>query len=199
MSVAWQLFIISIFVTMEMALTTIMVFHPTDPIQEREAIMGKSIKTICHINFWMLCTVELFNVSLTMLCTYQAFLARNVPGEYNDSRSIFVVAIAMCLHTFAYIVMSFSNNAKGFLVFKSIPAFLNATITIICLFAYKVYVILFRPRLNAPPTTHGSLGRFSPMPGARKRKHNSVGCSSLTGPTRDMGIANIDFDQTSHG
>ena len=169
MGIKWQLLIISLFVATEMLLTTVLVYNPKKPVSVKEIISKsqRKINIVCDsdIDFWKFLLLFLLAQCLYLICTYQAFLARKVPGEYNDSKSMFGATMVMSLENIIFLSMSYYGGLKSnTAILTSLPGFLNATIVLTCLFGCKMYVILFKPSLNAVALPHGNLGTFETPP-----------------------------------
>ncbi|XP_047127718.1 extracellular calcium-sensing receptor isoform X2 [Hydra vulgaris] len=100
---------------------------------------------------------------LIVICTYQAILARNVPANYNEARSIMLCMITMAIE---WIVVLPSMHFGGIYLFKKIMlpviSIMSATSTLLFIFIPRVYIVLFRPSKNKENLPHGKLGKITP-------------------------------------
>lgn len=98
-----------------------------------------------------------YNSGIVIVCTYQAYLTRKVPGNYNEAR--FIAFNMMTITTDVIVFFLSYYGTRGFYKDILVSSFLLLanTITLCCIFIPKVYVILFRPEKNV---AHGktSLG-----------------------------------------
>ena len=98
-----------------------------------------------------------YNSGIVLVCTYQAYLTRKVPGNYNEAR--FIAFNMMTITTDVIVFFLSYYGTRGFYkdILVSYFLLLADTITLGCIFVPKVYIILFRPEKNV---AHGktSLG-----------------------------------------
>lgn len=99
-----------------------------------------------------------FNSGLVLVCTYQAFLTRKVPGNYNEAR--FIAFNMMTISTDVLMFFLSYYGTKTYYKDILVSAFLIVadTVTITCMFLPKVYVIVFRPQKNVDARSTVSLG-----------------------------------------
>lgn len=166
MGIQWQLLTVSFFVALEILLPTVLIFGQDKPLGIIDVISksDKTIRVVCEsgIDFWTMLGMLSVPQCLTLLCTYQAFLARKVPGEYNDSKAMFFVTMAMSLENTVLVVVFYYGALDYSITFTAnLLSVLYATVIIVCLFGYKLYVILLKPDLNAVNLPHGNLGTFA--------------------------------------
>ena len=99
------------------------------------------------IIFWI---VMLYIFILTIISGYYAFRARKLPENYNDAQYISLSMFTAIVVWIAYVPLFFSlepySNNIAFL-FQNFICTLALTLI---LYGYKVFVILFKPRLNSP-------------------------------------------------
>ena len=101
------------------------------------------------------------------MCTYQAFLVRKVPQNYNESRLIAFNMTTMCITILVYIPSYMGTTAWYRAVISSIMFIFLGTLTWASIFAPKIYIILFRPHKNIPMRPSVSsikLGVITPSP-----------------------------------
>ena len=200
MTAKWQLATILLFVALGIILATIIVFNPREPVRVKEVVEKetKSIKIVCEINFWIDFAVIFFGQCFYLLCSCQAFLARKVPGEYNDSRSIFASTIVVTLENIVCISLLFFQDLGTInKISMSIFGILGATTILVSFFGWKVYVILFQPEMNAAKLPHGRLGTFGSMRTKRIKNFRSTAKSQETISTdiRPDDISSVSFKE----
>lgn len=124
-------------------------FQPTIVSDVRKSQLVFYLK--CDYNqtiiFWIL---MLYIFILTIVSGYYAFRARKLPENYNDAQYISLSMFTAIVVWVAYVPLFFSlephSNNIAFL-FVNFVCTLSLTVI---LYGYKVYVILFKPRLNSP-------------------------------------------------
>jgi len=99
------------------------------------------------IIFWI---VMLYIFILTIVSGYYAFRARKLPENYNEAQYISLSMFTAIVIWVAYVPLFFSlsphDNNVAFL-FQNFVCTLSITVI---MYSYKIYVILFKPRLNSP-------------------------------------------------
>ena len=95
---------------------------------------------------------------LVLVCTYQAFLTRKVPRNYNEAR--FIAFNMMTISTDVLMFFLSYYGTKTYYKDIMVSSFLIVadTVTITCMFSSKVYVIIFRPQKNIEHRSTISLG-----------------------------------------
>lgn len=167
----WQLFILGCLLTTEFGLSIAWVFGPSASVF-KEVIYSESSKDaslVCNLTgsqigfaLWLI-----FNAGLVIVCTYQAFLVRKVPQNYNESRLIAFNMTTMCITILVYIPSYMGTTAWYRAVISSLMFIFLGTLTWASIFAPKIYIILFRPHKNLPMRPSVSsimLGVITPSP-----------------------------------
>ncbi|XP_013180327.1 PREDICTED: metabotropic glutamate receptor 6-like [Papilio xuthus] len=122
----------------------------------------------------------LYPVLLIAVCTVHAVLTRNIPEAFNESKHIGFAMYTTCVIWFAFVPLHLGTTSRVPLRVTSLALTisLSASVTLACLFAPKVYIILVRPERNV---------RASLMP-ARWRARGAAGgaaggavCAALVG------------------
>lgn len=190
MDLKWQLLAIGIFVVCEILSSTFLSFNPCTPIQIVEVVSKprKTVTLVCSNEAKPMLIFFSLHQCLILICTYQAFLARKVPGEYNDSKSMFGVTIAMSLvNGILLIVFYYGELAQINSIAISLPSFFSGTIILSCLFSGKVHKMIFKPDLNAVALPHGQLGTFASPHIPLERLHSEPPGHGVVNRTFDMG------------
>ena len=103
----WQMFILGFLLITEIEHTVVWVFDSSSQVlpQVIYTKASKDASLICslsgsHIGFslWLI-----YNAGLVVVCTYQAFLVRKVPHNYNESRLIAFNMTTLCITVLVYI------------------------------------------------------------------------------------------------
>lgn len=163
LSIFWQRAIILGIIFVDVALSLAIAYYPTDNARHELKISDahKAVYSMCYYNTKLVSAWWVFNCSLVLLCTYQAILARKVPGNYKEARNIMLSMLAITLEIII-LLPSFYYESSGFhrqlvLTFINI---VSATSTICFMFLPKMYVIFFRPWENCEELPHGHMGFF---------------------------------------
>lgn len=102
-----------------------------------------------------------FNSGLVLVCTYQAFLTRNVPGNYNEARFIAFNMMTISTDVLMFFLSYYATQTYYKDILISSFLIIAATVTIACMFVPKVYVIVFRPEKNVDLTSTVNLGTLA--------------------------------------
>ena len=167
----WQLFMLGCLLTTELILTIAWVFSSPSHVFP-EVIYSESSKDaflVCNLAgnkigfaLWLI-----YNAGLVVVCTYQAFLVRKVPQNYNESRLIAFNMTTICITVLVYIPSYMGTTAWYRTVISSLMLIFIGTLTWASIFAPKIYIILFRPHKNVPmrPSVSSiTLGVITPSP-----------------------------------
>ena len=125
-------------------------FHLTLKIQEVKDIFLKEIYCDLSTNFY----VDLALImTLTLVCSIQAFLARSLPANYNEMKYIFLgmftSSVLLCLSIPLHI--SYSTTGNQILVESVVVYVINIALLTI-MYGYKIYIILFQKEKNTLKT-----------------------------------------------
>ena len=167
----WQMFILGCLLITEIVLTVAWVFGSSSQVfpQVIYSKASKDASLICslsgsHIGFslWLI-----YNAGLVVVCTYQAFLVRKVPHNYNESRLIAFNMTTLCITVLVYIPSYMGTSGWYRTIISCFMLMFLGTLTWASIFAPKIYIILFRPHKNIPmrPSVSSiTLGVISPSP-----------------------------------
>nr|XP_018899855.1 PREDICTED: metabotropic glutamate receptor 2-like isoform X1 [Bemisia tabaci]XP_018899864.1 PREDICTED: metabotropic glutamate receptor 2-like isoform X1 [Bemisia tabaci] len=91
-----------------------------------------------------------YPIALVMVCTVYAVLTRNIPEAFNESKHIGFTMYTTCVIWLAFIPLYFGtgNHTPLRITTMSIAISLSASVTVVCLFSPKLYIILWRPDQN---------------------------------------------------
>ncbi|XP_014359106.2 metabotropic glutamate receptor 6 [Papilio machaon] len=92
----------------------------------------------------------LYPVLLIAVCTVHAVLTRNIPEAFNESKHIGFAMYTTCVIWFAFVPLHLgtANRVPMRVTSLALTISLSASVTLACLFAPKVYIILVRPERN---------------------------------------------------
>ncbi|KAI1297145.1 Metabotropic glutamate receptor [Halotydeus destructor] len=105
-----------------------------------------------------------YPIILIITCTIYAVLTRKIPEAFNESKYIGFTMYTTCIIWLAFVPIYFttSNHVVLNLTTMCVAISLSSTVTLICLFTPKLYIILLHPEKNV---------RQSMMP---TQKYNTV-------------------------
>ncbi|XP_052892732.1 metabotropic glutamate receptor 2-like [Anopheles moucheti] len=91
-----------------------------------------------------------YPIFLIVICTVYAVLTRKTPEAFNESKYIGFTMYTTCVIWLAFIPLYFgtANNVQLRIFTMSMTISLSATVTLVCLFSPKLYIILIRPERN---------------------------------------------------
>ncbi|KAI4462268.1 metabotropic glutamate receptor [Holotrichia oblita] len=91
-----------------------------------------------------------YPIFLIVICTVYAVLTRKIPEAFNESKHIGFTMYTTCIIWLAF-VPSYFGTANDFalrITSMSVTISLSASVTVVCLFSPKLYIILIRPERN---------------------------------------------------
>ncbi|CAB4041565.1 extracellular calcium-sensing receptor-like, partial [Paramuricea clavata] len=105
--------------------------------------------------------VLLYNWFLALICTVMAFRARSLPANFKEAR-----LISFAMFTFSVIWLSFLIVFSGsiishFSTYLCVAILATALDFVVCMFAPKIFVILFRPELNEVRLVRADIYRYA--------------------------------------
>uniref|UniRef100_A0A8D8HVL6 Metabotropic glutamate receptor 8 n=2 Tax=Culex pipiens TaxID=7175 RepID=A0A8D8HVL6_CULPI len=91
-----------------------------------------------------------YPIFLIIICTVYAVLTRKTPEAFNESKYIGFTMYTTCVIWLAFIPLYFGteNNVQLRIATIAVTISLSATVTLVCLFSPKLYIILIRPERN---------------------------------------------------
>lgn len=91
-----------------------------------------------------------YPIFLVIICTIYAILTRKIPEAFNESKFIGFSMYTTCVIWLAFIPIYFSTGSQVELRITSMSGTisLSATVTTICLFIPKLYIIILHPEKN---------------------------------------------------
>lgn len=91
-----------------------------------------------------------YPIVLVIICTFYAFITRNIPEAFNESKYIGFTMYTTCIIWLAFVSIYFSteHNIQVRIATMSFSISLSATVGLVCMFATKLYIIIFHPERN---------------------------------------------------
>lgn len=91
-----------------------------------------------------------YPIVLVVICTFYAFITRNIPEAFNESKYIGFTMYTTCIIWLAFVSIYFSteHNIQIRIATMSFSISLSATVGLVCMFATKLYIIIVHPERN---------------------------------------------------
>ncbi|XP_065155230.1 metabotropic glutamate receptor 2-like [Atheta coriaria] len=91
-----------------------------------------------------------YPILLIVICTVYAVLTRKIPEAFNESKHIGFTMYTTCVIWLAFVPLYFgtANHVAMRITSMSVTISLSASVTVVCLFSPKLYIILIRPERN---------------------------------------------------
>ncbi len=102
----------------------------------------------------------------SVVCTVYAVLTRKIPEAFNESKYIGFTMYTTCIIWLAFVPIYFTSSQSNHIALNlttmSVAISMSATVTLLCLFTPKVYIIILHPEKNVrqsmmPQNKHGTL------------------------------------------
>lgn len=179
MSDKWIVLFIVCFVAIEIVICTIIVLTSPDGnlLDVTYSEMKNEAFVQCEFNagyshyhtalWWS------YNTGMVLVCTYQAYLTRKVPGNYNEARFIAFNMITISTDVLVFFLSYYGTN--GFYKDVLVSSFLAVadTVTLCCLFLPKVYIIVLRPEKNVAHHIITRMGTIESEEGQKARNSSA--------------------------
>nr|VZI28469.1 unnamed protein product [Spirometra erinaceieuropaei] len=123
-----------------------------DPLQSNFLVLR------CAIKDSSLMTSLAYIMLLIVVCTIHAVKTRCIPENFNESKFIGFAMYTTCIIWLAFVPIYFAtmSNFEIQVSTLSVSVSLSATVTLVCLFAPKLYIIYFQPEKNIRKLTMNS-------------------------------------------
>ena len=106
-----------------------------------------------------------YNIGLVITCTYQAFLTRKLPENYNEAKFISFTMLTTCIVVIIFIPTYIGTSGVYRTTITCFVFIIAGFASLACMFVPKVYIVLWRPEKNIPMQPRSSsvrLGTISP-------------------------------------
>ena len=111
-------------------------------------------------------------IFLSLLCAIYAFKARRLPENFNETRYIGLAMYVLLISWAIYFPMD--SSLEGF--YTTIVACITALVTayglLLCVFAPKIFVILFHPEQNTNESMKAEIGQFTTTVNMSSKVHH---------------------------
>ena len=140
----------------------IALFLDRRPIQVNTIVEDASVPIDCGASAKDLHTaVLLYNWFLALICAVMAFRARSLPANFKEAR-----LISFAMFTFSVIWLLFLIVFSGSIIsqlstYICVAILATALDFVVCMFAPKIFVILFRPELNEVGLVRADIYRYT--------------------------------------
>jgi len=157
-----QLIITAVLVSVQF-LATLLWLVASIPAPEKVYPVPRTQEVIlkCNVNDSSFVISQVYNMVLISICTYYAVLTRKVPENFNEAKFIGFTMYTTCIIWLAFVPIYFGtgNSFEIQITTLCISISLSAYTTLFCLFAPKLYIIVFQPEKNVRKLTMNSVGQ----------------------------------------
>ncbi|CAF0813590.1 unnamed protein product [Adineta ricciae] len=131
----------------------IIISRPYTRIKSEQKHNQKRSILVCQTNNEYIVCSLIYNMILGIYCTLYAIKTRHIPENFNEAKHIGFAMYSVCIIWLAFIAIFFGlrssdNWFRIQLVTLAICLSLSATVILLCLFAPKLYIVLFNPSKN---------------------------------------------------
>ncbi|XP_024944385.1 metabotropic glutamate receptor isoform X2 [Cephus cinctus] len=135
----------------------------------------KQVILKCNIQDMSFLFSQLYNATLILVSTIYAVKTRKIPENFNESKFIGFTMYTTCIIWLAFVPIYFGtgNSHETQITTLCVAISLSASVTLVCLYSPKVYIIVFQPDKNIR-------GKVTMGGSTFKKQGSSAGASSLT-------------------
>ncbi|KAH0950802.1 hypothetical protein HN011_007155 [Eciton burchellii] len=128
----------------------------------------------CNIQDMSFLFSQLYNAALILVSTVYAVKTRKIPENFNESKFIGFTMYTTCIIWLAFVPIYFGtgNANETQITTLCVAISLSASVTLVCLYSPKVYIIVFQPDKNIRGKVY--------MGSTFKKQSSSAGASSVT-------------------
>ncbi|XP_046839062.1 extracellular calcium-sensing receptor-like [Xenia sp. Carnegie-2017] len=116
--------------------------------------------------------VLLYNWLLSMVCAIMAFRARSLPANFSEARLITYAMFSFSVIWLSFIIVFTGSILDRFAIYICVAILATAVDLLACMFAPKIYVILFKPELNQMEVVRADIYRYTMKQRARSLSPN---------------------------
>ncbi|KAJ8731689.1 hypothetical protein PYW07_004853 [Mythimna separata] len=183
-----QLFICSVLVSIQVVIVVVwQIISPARAIHHYPSREDNML--VCDSYVDASYTIAFFYpVVLIVVCTVYAVLTRKIPEAFNESKHIGFTMYTTCVIWLAFVPLYFGTASHVPLRVTSmaVTISLSASVTLVCLFSPKLYIIIVHPERNVraslmPPRWRSAGGAGAGAGGARRGAAGGAVCAALVG------------------
>ncbi|XP_051164141.1 metabotropic glutamate receptor [Leptopilina boulardi] len=129
----------------------------------------------CNIQDMSFLFSQLYNATLILVSTIYAVKTRKIPENFNESKFIGFTMYTTCIIWLAFVPIYFGtgNAHETQITTLCVAISLSASVTLVCLYSPKVYIIIFQPDKNIR-------GKVTMGGSTFKKQYSSAGTSSVS-------------------
>ena len=117
---------------------------PPEVISEMPNEKENKLQVTCHLNTIETIGVMVWDVALVVVCCIFAFMTRKLPENYNETRFITFCSFCTLVVFVTFSPIYFTSREPYYQAsYYSAGLIINATVTLTCLFAVKIYALYF--------------------------------------------------------
>lgn len=136
------------------------------PYKEITITYLKHISLICKANSSHAGkSIVLVNITygfvLSLSCTYYAYKVRNIPENFNEAKRIGFAMYILLLSALAYYPVAFALDGWHITVLECATNITSALGFLLCIFAPRIYIILFKPGQNTLVVSRAQVANYS--------------------------------------
>ena len=150
-----QLMLVSCFVGIQLCLSAVsLVFEPPSVDDFNPSGDRRNWYRVCMTSARSYSLLMLLTIILIVAATYYAIRTRNCPEPYREARVVGFSVYTTCIIWLAFLPLFFTTSSSVELQTAVICISLSMCgwVVLVCLFARRVYFILFRPQKNVKPS-----------------------------------------------
>lgn len=115
-----------------------------------------------NLGFGLHVAINGYLVLLSLICTFHAFKARKLPENFNEARYIGFAMYILLLSSIAYFPMDFAGLENRSVTIVTCATTLVSSYGLLgCMFAPKLYVILFHPEQNTTAAVRDQVSNYT--------------------------------------
>ncbi|KAK2193633.1 hypothetical protein NP493_11g14008 [Ridgeia piscesae] len=140
-----QLVIASLIIGVEVVIIVVTTAIAPPKVQLRMPVRTEQfVELLCHVSHASFLPPLVYNMLLIVMCSVYAVKTRRLPDNFNESKLIFLLVLATLFLWLAFLPTYFTAYyAQQKVALLTMFLVLNSTLMILCLYAPKVYAILY--------------------------------------------------------
>ena len=170
-TVKTQFIMVGVIVILEAIM--IAVFLDRRPIMVNTVVEDAAVPIDCGSSAKDLHTaVLLYNWVLAIICAIMAFRARSLPANFSEARLISFAMFTYSVIWLSFLIVFSGSFIDQFSTYICVCILATALDMVVCMFAPKIFVILFKPELNEMHVVRADIYRYTMKQRARSHTPN---------------------------